>query len=497
MFGTYLRRELGNRTRQTVIVAIGMALAIALVLVVSAISSGVRDAQAAVLDSIYGVGTDITVTETPQPPEEGEAGGPLFEFDSEDGVADDETDSTSLEQSRLVAGPFGGTFDASALDTIGAIDGVEAASATLSLDNITFTGEIPQFGDVVVRPAPGDDGGPSGGSDGAGGSAFDVDSFSVEGVDVGAASVGPLTSVTLDDGRGLDSSDTGARVAVLDSAYATSEELAVGDTIAVGGEDFEVVGIISSASADATTPANVYIPLDVAQELSGLEDQVSTAYVQATDASQVAALADALADALPDATVSTQEDLASDVSGSLSTAADLVGNLGTWLSAIVLAAAFLLAILFTISGVARRTREFGTLKAIGWSNGRIVRQVAGESLVQGLIGGAAGIALGLAGVWAVNAIAPTLSASTGGFGGLRPDAGGPVSSEGGGPLVVQGGPAGALEGSTTDIVLTASIGASVLLLAVGLAILGGLLAGAIGGWRAARLRPAEALRSVA
>jgi putative ABC transport system permease protein len=37
----------------------------------------------------------------------------------------------------------------------------------------------------------------------------------------------------------------------------------------------------------------------------------------------------------------------------------------------------------------------------------------------------------------------------------------------------------------------------VLLLAVGLAILGGLLAGAIGGWRAARLRPAEALRSVA
>jgi putative ABC transport system permease protein len=46
-------------------------------------------------------------------------------------------------------------------------------------------------------------------------------------------------------------------------------------------------------------------------------------------------------------------------------------------------------------------------------------------------------------------------------------------------------------------VLNAPIAVSMLLFAVGLAILGGLLAGAIGGWRAARLRPAEALRSVA
>jgi len=37
----------------------------------------------------------------------------------------------------------------------------------------------------------------------------------------------------------------------------------------------------------------------------------------------------------------------------------------------------------------------------------------------------------------------------------------------------------------------------IIVIAVGIAILGGLLAGAIGGWRASRLRPAEALRSVA
>ncbi|MFW8746004.1 hypothetical protein, partial [Mesorhizobium japonicum] len=62
MFFTYLRRELGGRKRQTIIVASGMALAIALVIVVSAVSAGVKNAQAATLASVYGVGTDITVT---------------------------------------------------------------------------------------------------------------------------------------------------------------------------------------------------------------------------------------------------------------------------------------------------------------------------------------------------------------------------------------------------------------------------------------------------
>jgi ABC-type antimicrobial peptide transport system permease subunit len=500
MFATYLRRELGNRTRQTVIVAIGMALAIGLVIVVSAISAGVKNAQSQVLESIYGVGTDITVTQTPTAPTDG-AGGPAFQFDSGAGTTTD--GSTTLSQSSLTSGRFGGTFDATALDTITGIDGVAAATGVLELTNTTFNGEVPDFSQVQVRPGEGGAPPTTGGADGGGGSAFDVDAFSVLGLDVDASSVGPLTTVTLDDGRTLASTDVGTYVAVLDSAYATTAELAVGDSITVGGQSFEIVGLVSSGSAEAETPANVYLPLDVAQTLSGNDGMVSTVYVQATDASQVSALAAALQEQLPDATVSTQEDLASSVSGSLSTASDLVGNLGAWLSAIVLAAAFVLAILFTISGVGRRTREFGTLKAIGWSNGRIVRQVAGESLVQGLIGGVVGIALGLGGILVVNLVAPTLTASTGSdftFGG----GGAPVISTDGGDTTGAAGPqfsggpmGGGATSSTTDIVLNAPIAISVLLLAVGLAIVGGLLAGAIGGWRAARLRPAEALRSVA
>ena len=498
MFATYLRRELGNRKRQTIIVAIGMALAIGLVIIVSSISAGVKNAQAQVLESIYGVGTDITVTQTPAPPEDDAAGGPQFQFDSGSGDTTDGT--TSLNQSVLTSSRFGGTFDASTLDTITAIDGVAAATGVLELNNMTFSGEMPDFAqagggpNVQVGPPT------TGGSDGAGGSAFDVDTFSVNGIDVDSTSVGPLTAVTLDDGRSLEADDTGAYVAVLDSAYATTSELAVGDSITIGGQEFEIVGIISSTSVDAETAANVYIPLDVAQTLSDNEGMLSTVYVQADDASQVATLADALEAALPDATISTQEDLASSVSGSLSTASSLVSSLGTWLSVIVLAAAFLLAILFTISGVGRRTREFGTLKAIGWSNGRIVRQVAGESLVQGLLGGVVGVAIGLAGIFAVNWIAPTLTASTGSqftFGGPVISSNGDAPTTQGGPAVSSGPLGGADAGSSTDIVLNAPIALYVLLLAVGLAIVGGLLAGAFGGWRAARLRPAEALRSVA
>ncbi len=328
-----------------------------------------------------------------------------------------------------------------------------------------------------------------------------MNSFTVLGIDPGAEAVGPLSAVALDDGRGLEASDAGQAVAMLDASYATTEELAVGGTINVGGTDFEIVGTVTSTSADAATAANVYIPLDLAQELSGETGMVSDIYVQATSSDQIDAVQADLEEALPDAAVSTQADLAASVSGSLQTASSLISNLGLWLSVAVLVAAFLIAILFTVQGVTRRTREFGTLKAIGWSNNRIVGQVAGESLVQGLIGGAAGLALGLAGIWVLNLMAPTLGASASagptlmaGPGGGGAEGGGGGSEGGGGGFAAR---AADTAGATTEVVLNAPITVSVIAIAIGLAVLGGLIAGAVGGWRAARLRPAEALRSVA
>ncbi|MFS4504802.1 ABC transporter permease [Clavibacter sp. Sh2141] len=495
MFGTYLRRELTQRRKQTVIIAIGMALAIALVIVVDAVSGGVRAAQSQVLSSVYGVGTDITVTQAAEPPTEGSGPGQDFQFGAEDGTTSD--GSTDVSTARLVAGRGTSTFDAASVDTVAGLDGVSAAAGTLTLTNTSFSGRIPGQGGTGTDGATGGAAPgagatpPTGGADGAGGSAFSVDSFGVTGVDPGADAVGPLTATTLVDGRALTADDAGSDVVVLDETYATGTDLAVGGTLAIAGTDFEIIGIVAPTGSDAETASNTYIPLDVAQTLAGLDGQISTVSVTAASSTDIPAVKAAIEGALPDATVSTQEDLASSVSGSLSTASSLIASLGTWLSLLVLAAAFAIAILLTVSGVSRRTREFGTLKAIGWSDRRIVRQVAGESLVQGLIGGALGVVMGLGATLVVNLIAPTLSAgsaaaTTGGPGGGMPGGG-----AGGG----FGGQQAAA--ATTDVVLQAPVTVGVILVAVGLSVLGGLLAGAFGGWRAARLRPAEALRSIA
>jgi putative ABC transport system permease protein len=488
MFGTYLRRELVNRRKQTIIIATGMALAIALVIIVSSVAAGVQGAQSSVLASVYGVGTDITISQAAEAPTAGTAPGQRFDFGAADGTTTGAT--TAVSTSRLEAGRGTTTFADTTLATVTSQSGVTAAAGVLALTNTTFNGALPGAADGgtggtgttgTTGTAPAAGTAPTGGPDGAGGSSFDVNSFTVLGLNPAADAVGPLTAVSLASGRTLAAADIGKDVAVLDSAYAVTASLALNDTINIGGTDFTIVGLVSSASGDAATASNVYIPLDVAQTLSSETGKISSIYVQAASASDIPALKISLQTALPANTVSTQADLASSVSGSLATASSLVANLGTWLSAIVLAAAFLIAILFTISGVTRRTREFGTLKAIGWGNRRIVGQVAGESLVQGLIGGVMGIAIGLIGVLVVNIIAPTLSGSataavTRGPGGF-------------------GGPSTAT--ATTTIALNAPVTVSVILIAVALAVLGGLLAGAIGGWRASRLRPAEALRAVA
>jgi ABC-type antimicrobial peptide transport system permease subunit len=308
--------------------------------------------------------------------------------------------------------------------------------------------------------------------------------------------------VTVTDGRTFTDDDTEANVTVLDASYADTNEIAVGDTIDIGGTDFEVIGLVSSTSSEATTAANAYISLPIAQSLADLDGQLTDIYVQAESSADIAQIQSDIETALPDATVSSQADLASGVSGSLSTASSLVSSLGTWLSVIVLGAAFLIATLFTISGVGRRTREFGTLKAIGWRNGMIVRQVAGESLVQGLIGGVIGIVIGLGGIWVINLLGITLSGATGGTsfafqGGQAPTGAEMPTDTTGGGFGGGGGQFADAAASTVDIVLHAPVTISVILIAVGLAVLGGLIAGSFGGWRAARLRPAEALRSVA
>ncbi|WP_020141448.1 ABC transporter permease [Streptomyces sp. 351MFTsu5.1] len=485
MFFTYLRRELRRRRKAALVVASGLALGIALVIVVSSVSSGMGKAQDKVLQSLYGLGTDMTVTKAAQPQADSSER-PRFQFDAQDNGSDAEQSSDRV----MVQG-----FETLPTSTVTKVDqqsGVSDAVGGLSLQVIKINGQFTrgQF-QQNGNGGGGGGGGFRGGGNGqpqgevrGGGANFDVNNYSVYGTDVTQPALGPLTSSKLTSGRTFKSTETNAKVAVLDSAYAKEKKLKVGSTLTVKSVKFTVIGIATADSGDAA--ANVYIPLAQAQTLSDAKNKVTTIYVKTTDSQKIDSVKSSIQKNISGTTVTTSADLASTVSGSLSTASSLASNVGKWLSIAVLVAAFLVAGLLTSSAVSRRVREFGTLKALGWKSGRVTRQVVGEAMVNGLLGGVLGIALGLAGAYAVTAISPTLQAQLGGGGG-----GGGAGGPGG-----FGGFGRRAAARTLDVSLTAPVSLTTVAVAVGLAVAGGLIAGAFGGWRASRLRPADALRRV-
>ncbi|MEV6312832.1 ABC transporter permease [Streptomyces sp. NPDC051840] len=494
MFFTYLRRELRRRRKAALVVASGLALGIALVIIVSSVSSGMNKAQDKVLESLYGLGTDMTVTKAAAAPGSGGNERPRFEFDAKDD--EDETQSTD----RVMVQGFQ-TLAATTVDKVGKQDGVADAVGGLSLTVMKVDGQFSrgQF-KQDQSSGQGGQGGPGGGQGGGngqpqgrvegGGASFDVNSFTVYGTDVTQQGLGPLTSSKITKGRTFKATETDAKVAVVDSAYAKEKELAVGKTVTISGTKYSIVGVSTADSGDAA--ANVYIPLKQAQTVADSKDKVTTVYVQASDSQAIDTVKAAIQKNISGTTVTTSADLADTVSGSLSTASDLASSVGKWLSIAVLVAAFLVAGLLTSSAVSRRVREFGTLKALGWKSGRVTRQVVGEALVNGLMGGVLGIAVGLAGAYIVTAVSPTLTAQLGSTGGGRGGMGGGMGGPMGG-----GGPGRQTASKTLDIALTAPVSLTTILVAVGLAVAGGLIAGAFGGWRASRLRPADALRRVA
>jgi len=239
---------------------------------------------------------------------------------------------------------------------------------------------------------------------------------------------------------------------------------------------------------------------------------VNTIYVSATSAANVDSVSSEISKAVPSSTVTNSSDLANEVTGSLASTSSLANNLGKWLAIIVLIAAFLVASLLTMAAVSRRVREFGTLKALGWRSRRIVMQVMGESVAIGILGGVIGVALGFAGVELVNKLAPPLKASVGTttgtatpggarqFGGAGGGTGGGFGGGGGGGGGGTGGGfrrAAADTSHTVAVHLNPTVTIGVIVLAVVLAVAGGVIAGSFGGWRAARLSPAEALAKVA
>ena len=63
---SYLRSELVRRKGRTILTLVGLAIGVALVITISALSKGLDDAQATALNPLSSIGTDLTVTLSPQ-----------------------------------------------------------------------------------------------------------------------------------------------------------------------------------------------------------------------------------------------------------------------------------------------------------------------------------------------------------------------------------------------------------------------------------------------
>ncbi len=478
MFFTYLWRELRRRMRQAVLISLGLALGVGLVVTVTAASHGVENSQDTVLHTLYGVGTDITVA---QPPAKGSGGGTAFGFRQEiQKVRSGQISSgTQININQLVNSQYG-TLGASSLAKVAAVHDVTAAVGGLTLADVKVSGTVP----------------PLSAGGGSFSSSFTTSTFTVDGVDLHHTGLGPLSAARLTSGTALTAADGHADDVLVDSGYATANKLSTGGKISIGGTGFKIIGIVSVPQSG--NPPDLYMPLAKAQSIgetgtAKLTGQVNTIYVSAASAADISAVQAGISRALPKASVTDASDLASEVTGSLSSASSLATNLGRWLSVAVLVAAFGVASLLTMAAVSRRVREFGTLKALGWRSRRIIGQVMGESIVIGIIGAAAGVALGYGGAALIDALAPRLSATVGASNAASVSGPGRAPGSGASSVIR------AIEGSghTVSVTLTAPVTAGIIGIAVALALAGGLIAGLFGGWRAARLRPAAALAQVA
>jgi ABC-type antimicrobial peptide transport system permease subunit len=486
----YIAAELRRRKGRTALTALGLAVGVGLVVTVTALSAGLDDAQSEVLDPLTGVGSDMSVSRPLEVSSEGgqttfgppgAAGSGLSakeqkQLERENGGARIGLTDLGKPGQRFSDDNFMSSdlsFPATRARQIASLDDVAGAVGGLKLNAVHVSGKVPNqasaTGEPQVQVGPPPD-------------SLNFDSLSVSGIDVSEPDLGELTRSQVEQGSYFKGSGKGQ--AVLSKSYANENDLSVGDKVTVAGKKFEVVGLANPTVGGSAS--DVYIELGRLQKLSDREGRVNVVDVRASSAADVGAVSSEIEATFKGSDVTTSSDLADQVSGSLVDAKDLSSKLGSALAIVAVLAAFGIASLLTLSSVNKRTRELGTLKAIGWRQWPVIRQVTGESAVQGLIGGLAGAVLGIGGAAAVGALGISLDAS------ISPASAGPVlAPPGGGPFGQ-----GAVDSASQSVSLGAPVDVQMILLAIGLAVLGGLIAGAIGGMRAARLRPAEALRSV-
>jgi len=279
-----------------------------------------------------------------------------------------------------------------------------------------------------------------------------------------------IRSLTLESGDGLTENDldTKARVAVLGATVAEDlfpdDEFPIGETIKIRGVQYEVIGVLKARGGMGfvSDDDQVFIPLTTAQSRlyrvrtrSG-EPAVHSIVVQAQSEELMDEATQQIKDTLRqshDIAYQADDDFTILSQTEILEAFDVItGMITLFLGAIAgisLVVGGIGIMNIMLVSVTERTREIGIRKAVGALKRDILTQFLIESLVMSLIGGLLGIAIGIA---TSNLI-------------------------------------GNLSADLTPVVDTGTV-----LMASGFAAAVGLIFGIYPAWRAASLRPIEALR---
>jgi putative ABC transport system permease protein len=282
--------------------------------------------------------------------------------------------------------------------------------------------------------------------------------------------VGPgrILKEGLVSGRVFTGDETG--VTVVDRHYAALYSLKPGDTIAIGGESFSVLGIVDQKGSSQAGAANLYIPLQEAQELVGMyEGQVNQVYTSITDASRIHEIVASVTDQIGPVSAISGESILQVMGG----VARISSKFSVITSLVGMAGGMALAWVALAGLIVERRREIGIMKALGWRIYDVIRVFMGEVFLLGLFGGVLGIILGSllstgigylpAPVLSVNKTLPGLSVAN-----LPPEV----------------------------IHLSATVTFSTLGLALLIVVIVAFLAGWYSVWKLARLKPTKTLQDI-
>jgi ABC-type antimicrobial peptide transport system permease subunit len=296
-------------------------------------------------------------------------------------------------------------------------------------------------------------------------------------LDSSALSDYPILPTNITSGRNLQSGETG--VVLLSENNSAFFNAGLGDTITILDKSFEVVGIHgSSGMSDAQT---LYMSLSDAQSVTNNTGYATSLKVFATDSASVTEVSSSISALHTELQVTTSQERLSQLEAMQTNYQTTLQNSEATVAqtqsvafeevGVATAATSLIVLFMMLYTVRERTKEIGTLKAIGFSNSTVMSQFMLEGVLLSLFAGIVGIAISVV-------AAPTLS-------GLLL------------PAATQAGITGALGSSLTGNAATTaavSLTPELVLIALGAAVLLGVLGSAYPAWRASRTRPAEAMK---